>query len=187
MRGNKKAAIEMSIGTIVTIVLSMSMLILGMVLIKNIFSGAQDVTEITNEQLMSEMSGMFGEDERLIINPDSNSIKIEVGENGGFAVGIKNRLTEAAETTFKYTIRAIEIGSNCPTSFTLSDAEAIIITGKSISDTTLTTGQDPIVRKVKMFVPEGTPLCSFTYEIKSTWGNSNTHYATDFMDVTILA
>ena len=39
MRGNKKAAIEMSIGTIVTIVLAMSMLILGMVLVKNIFSG----------------------------------------------------------------------------------------------------------------------------------------------------
>jgi len=41
---SKKGAIELSIGTIVIIVLSMSMLILGMVLVKNIFNN--DVDEI---------------------------------------------------------------------------------------------------------------------------------------------
>jgi len=44
---NKKAAIELSIGTIVIVVLVMSMLILGMVLVRNIFS-PEETIEITD-------------------------------------------------------------------------------------------------------------------------------------------
>ena len=44
----KKAAIELSVGTIVVIVLAMSMLILGLVLIRNIFKGSIDNFDALN-------------------------------------------------------------------------------------------------------------------------------------------
>lgn len=185
MRGNKKAAIEMSIGTIVTIVLSMSMLILGMVLIKNIFSGASDITDMTNDQVKDQIAGMFGEDKKLILYPDSKSITVKVGEEAAFAVGLQHRLASTGDTTFEYDITLAERG-DCPVIISDQALLDLIVTGKSIGPTTMTTGGDPIVRKVKMIVPEGTPLCSFSYQINSEH-SGNTPYATDFMDVTIIA
>ena len=56
----KKAAMEMSVGTIVTIVLLMSVLILGIFLIKNIFSSAKNAIDLTDEQLNAEINELFG-------------------------------------------------------------------------------------------------------------------------------
>ena len=51
---NKKAAMELSIGTIVIIVLAMSMLILGLVLIKTIFSGAKYNIDTMNDKVRND-------------------------------------------------------------------------------------------------------------------------------------
>ena len=56
---NKKGAIELSIGTIVIIVLAMSMLILGLVLIRNIFSGSNDAVGQINTGVISEIQKVF--------------------------------------------------------------------------------------------------------------------------------
>ncbi|MEK6953289.1 MAG: hypothetical protein AABX29_09845, partial [Nanoarchaeota archaeon] len=47
---NKKAALELSIGTIVILVLAMSMLILGLILIRTIFTGAKYNVETMNKK-----------------------------------------------------------------------------------------------------------------------------------------
>ena len=52
---NKKAAMEMSVGTIVTIVLLMSVLVLGLVLITNIFSGATSSVKTIDDKVKSEI------------------------------------------------------------------------------------------------------------------------------------
>ena len=56
----KKGAMELSISTIVIIVLAMSMLIFGMILLKNIFGGAKDVVDMTNEQVKNQIAILFG-------------------------------------------------------------------------------------------------------------------------------
>ncbi len=66
MRG-KVGAIEMSVGTIVIIVLAMSMLILGMILIQNIFSGASDNVLQMNDKVKGEINKLFVEDKRTVI------------------------------------------------------------------------------------------------------------------------
>jgi hypothetical protein len=66
MRG-KEGAIELSIGTIVIIVLAMSMLILGMVLVRNIFSGANNAIDMTQDELEGEISKLFVEDKRTVV------------------------------------------------------------------------------------------------------------------------
>ena len=47
---SKRAAIELSIGTVIIIVLAMSMLILGIVLIRSIFTGATESVNTINEK-----------------------------------------------------------------------------------------------------------------------------------------
>lgn len=57
---NKKAAIELSIGTIIIIVLAISMLVLGMVLVKNIFSDPD--IRVTFEECRNETGEYDGYD-----------------------------------------------------------------------------------------------------------------------------
>jgi len=59
---NKRAAMEMSIGTIVTIVLSMTLLIGGIMLVTNISKSGADIVDITDSQVKNQINQLFGED-----------------------------------------------------------------------------------------------------------------------------
>jgi len=48
---NRRAAMEMSVGTIVTIVLLMTVLILGLVLVRTIFSSAKYNVDVIDEKI----------------------------------------------------------------------------------------------------------------------------------------
>lgn len=58
---NKKGAIELSIGTIIIIVLGVSMLILGMVLVRSIMCKAIGMTDDINGKVKDELNKYFGE------------------------------------------------------------------------------------------------------------------------------
>ena len=66
MRG-KTGALELSIGTIVIIVLAMSMLILGMVLVRNIFSGSSENILQMNDKVKDQINRLFVEDKKPVI------------------------------------------------------------------------------------------------------------------------
>lgn len=89
---NKKGAIELSIGTIVIIVLAMSMLILGLLLVKGIFSGATTSVNILNDKVKAQIVGLFGDESREVtvnLGPDKLA-KIPAGnENFGIAIGAR--------------------------------------------------------------------------------------------------
>ena len=70
---NKKAAIELSIGTVVIIVLAMTMLIMGIVLVTNIFQGATDLADVTSANTREQLIALFSEE-------DSN-VAIQAGSN----------------------------------------------------------------------------------------------------------
>ena len=55
----KKGAMELSIGTIVVIVLAMTMLILGIVLVRSIMCGAVGLTGDINNKVKSEIDRLF--------------------------------------------------------------------------------------------------------------------------------
>jgi len=59
---NKKAAIEMSMGTIIILVLGVSMLILGMVLIRNIMCSGLQITDDLSTGVKNEIKNLFGAD-----------------------------------------------------------------------------------------------------------------------------
>ncbi|GAJ19112.1 unnamed protein product, partial [marine sediment metagenome] len=93
---NRKAAMEMSVGTIVTIVLLMSVLILGIFLIQKIFSSAKGAIDLTDAQLEEQINTLFGDDAEVVIYPKSGLVEAKQGELEAVGIGIKNLLEGVA-------------------------------------------------------------------------------------------
>jgi len=185
MKRGKKGAIELSIGTIVIIVLAMSMLILGLVLVKNIFSGAIDITDMTTEQLKSQVGELFGSDKKLVVYPDSRHIDVKQGDPSGFGIGIKN-LLEGSTTDVKFSYEVVvsdpDLRNKCGVSE--QEAEAWINTGRAEDNLQIASG-DFISTKVLLSIPVGSPLCTLRYRVNVEANNQP--YASEIMDVTIKA
>lgn len=183
MRGNK-GAIEMSIGTIVTIVLAMSMLILGMVLIKNIFSGSTDNVLQMNDQVKDQINKLFVEDKRTVVYLPNQIAKITQNEDWGVAFGVKNLqkgTAEAGRFHYEVTVSDPDVRTKC--GIGERDIESWIVTGRA-DDMTVAPGQS-YFGIVRFLIPEGAPLCTVRFHIDVTKDNSA--YATDFFDVEVEA
>lgn len=179
---NKKGAIEMSVGTIVTIVLMVTMLILGIVLIRNIFSSAKGVVDMTNAQLESEIEKLFSEENAIAMYPSTRYVEIKQDDTDGVGFGIKNLQQGAmGETTFSYQVSASEV-ANCGVSKEV--AESWIVVGKAESDIAIPIG-GKIIRKVIFQIPVGSPLCIARFKVEVQAGESS--YVSDFFDVKIMA
>jgi len=183
---SKKGAIELSIGTIVIIVLAMSMLILGLVLVKNIFKGSTNVVDMTNEQLKNQVASIFGEEQKLVVYPDTEIIDIKIGERGAFGIGIRNKISGAAASSakFSYTVSVSdpEVRKKC--GFGEAEANAFIMSGKSDDNLNLAPGE-LMSRKVILQIPEGTNPCIVGYKIEAKVNGQP--YANRFMSIEIKA
>ncbi len=182
---NKKAAMEMSVGTIVTIVLLVSVLILGIVLIKNIFFSATNVVDLTNEQLTQEVNKLFSSENKVAVYPSTRFIKIKQDEIGGVGVGIKNLLTGASgDKKFSYTVSVSDPDLDKKCKVSKETVENWISTGRSEEDIPIPSG-DSSTQLVKFEIPLGSPLCTIRFRINvDVEGES---YATDLFDVQIKA
>jgi|SRR3989338_2478391 len=87
----KKAAIELSIGTVVIIVLAMSMLILGLVLVRSIFTGAIDSTDTLNDKVKGEITNLFSEEGKKVVVKlgGDKTATIKAGEDFGIGIGAR--------------------------------------------------------------------------------------------------
>jgi len=160
---SKRAALEMSVGTIVTIVLLMTVLILGLVLVRTIFSGATENIEGIDQAVKNEINKLFAEDSsrRVVVYPPTRQISIQKGEaNLGFGFSIRN--IGGTEETFSYVVSAVE--TSC--GMDLSVADSLITLGKSRTDIRLPAGSfmdDPVF--VRFNIPEAAPPCQIRYSI----------------------
>lgn len=154
----------MSMGTIVTIVLSVSLLIAGIFFIRQITKTSTSVLDLTDEALKNEMSKLFAQDttKKVVVFPASREIAIKKGEDGGFGFSIRN--TGNIDSSFSYTIDVVEIGQGCQ--LTEQEAKELIVLGKSGAEIVVTSGdilENPI--RVKFSVPDITPLCNIRYGV----------------------
>ena len=160
---NSKGAMEMSMGTIVTIVLLMSVLVLGIFLVQQIFGSARGAIELTDQELQSQISELFGSDDsRLQLLPTSGEIEIKAGDSDAFGVGIKN-IAENVDASTSFSYEVIYQGNTCG----LGDNQAkswISLRGK-VDDMEIGIGQI-ITKKVIVVVPEGVPKCSLAFEVR---------------------
>jgi hypothetical protein len=182
---SKRGAVELSIGTIVIIVLAMSMLILGIVLVKNIFGSGIDIVKMTDSQLKNQVSKLFGENQRFVMYPDSREIEVKINENGGFGFGIKNLLQGVASQEAKFSYEVVvsddDLRRKCG-KITEQEVERWIATGRSESGLILPPGEIS-TGKVLISIPEGTAPCIFRLRVNVKQNNQG--YATDIMDIII--
>ena len=92
MQKNKKAAMELSIGTMVTIVLLVSVLILGLVLVRNIFTTSTQSVDDINDKVKNEINNLFVDntDKVLVrLGSDKKAAIAQGTEDFGIAIGAK--------------------------------------------------------------------------------------------------
>ena len=178
----KKGAIELSIGTIVIIVLAMSMLILGLVLIKTIFtSSIYNVNQI-NDKVKDEINKLFAGDKKTVIYLPNQRATIKQNEDWGVAFAIKNlEKGSAQESKFSYEVVVSDPDVRKKCGLGERDIESWITTGRS-DLVTLSPG-DIYYGIVRFSIPESAPICivRFHLDVKK----DNRHYATDFFDVEV--
>lgn len=167
---NKKGALELSVGTIVVIVLAMSMLILGLVLVRNIFGGATESVDTLNDQVMSEIVNLFGDESGnlLIKLGSSNVAKVKPGERFNVAIGVQHPNGEAVtardQIQFKITLDD-DSQDNCLRKLGQTAAQ-------NLFDTPLSTWND--IEKfsgsvasalIEIDIPKGTARCTQKVEV----------------------
>ncbi len=81
-RSKKHAAMEMSVGTIVTIVLLMALLVLGLFFIKNIMCSGIILTDQINEKVTNQIKGLFGENDYGVKCMGEGGQEIKLGDGG---------------------------------------------------------------------------------------------------------
>ena len=160
---NKKAAIELSIGTIVIIVLAMSMLILGLVLLRGIFTGATDNVKELNDKVKDEIRGLFQEEnQRVVVRLTEDTAVMKQGEEFGVAFGIRN--TKGDKTrSFRYSVSLDDDDISRKCGLSPQTAENWVRFGSG----TLSIPPGKVeFDRVVFEIPEDAPLCTTRYKIK---------------------
>lgn len=179
----KKGAIELSIGTIVIVVLAMSMLILGLVLVRNIFSGSTENVEKMNEKTKNEINKLFVEDKMTVVYLSNQIAKIKQGEGWGVAFGIKNlERGIASPSKFTYEVKVSDPDVKRKCGIEESVITEWIKTGR-MDSIDLNPGET-YYGVVRFMIPKTSPLCTIRFHLAVQ--KDGNHYATDFFDVDIL-
>jgi hypothetical protein len=179
-RNSKRGALELSVGTIVVIVLAMTMLILGLVLVRSIFSGATENVKVMDEKVRGEINKLFVENKRMVVYLSDSKADIKQGTDWGVAWAVKNY---GSPTTMSFTVMPIEIQQGCP--LTTDAATKWLTLGRTGTDIGFPSG-DSVAGLVRLDIPETAPLCLVRYKIEVKTADAQV-YAQEFFDVNVLA
>lgn len=162
---NKKGALELSVGTIVIIVIAMAMLILGLVFVRTIFSGATDSVDVINDNVRAEIDKLFSDnDKKVVVNLPDGQVDIKKGNSFGIVFAVRN--TAEAESTagkFNFKVLAASIEKGCQLTITQADSYVKLNSEGSFD---LLPGVEPETRIVKIEPTESAPLCEIVYEVQ---------------------
>ncbi len=192
MVNKKRAAMEMSVGTIVTIVLLMSALVLGLILTRSIFSSTTESVDSIDGQVKGEIQNLFGsKGNKLVVLLGKNAADVKQGtENFGIAFGFApndpRAWGDANNQNCRYSIVANVDGDYCNSEgMGWTNPENSIVTGKvNASFSTLENGVGYTTLKIN--IPKDIPPClqRFTIIVKCPGYNSET--STSYFDINVL-
>ena len=175
---NSKGAMEMSVGTIVTIVLLMTVLVLGLFFVQKIFSSGNNAIDSVDTQLTSQINQLFSDGSaRIAVYPTSRSITITRGDSTpkGFAFSVYND-AKGQSSSFSYVVNASDV-SNCKDATTNQNimttqiANSFLLGGQG-QFTLGPGGSLDLARLVKLDVPTTAPPCTVSYTINLNRDNS---------------
>jgi len=164
---NRKAAMEMSVGTIVTIVLLMSVLILGIFLVQKIFGTAKGAIDMTEQQLYEQINKLFSSDEgqRVMVYPQTRSLTIKKKQSDAFGWSVYNDHPD--EESFSSQVSVTEIGTGCI--MTETQAENLISLGKTRNNIRVASASRLTHPKKIIFnIPDTASVCQITYTLDVT-------------------
>ena len=161
----KKGALELSIGTIVILVLAMSMLILGLVLVRTIFKSATGVVGQLDEGVRQEIKDLFINEDELILVKLGAEKKAEVPADGKtYNVAFGARTIDGSTIDireFKYKLSLDNNArDNCVSQLREKTVEEFIIQHLGTRLTFDEFEGDKAFALIEINIPEGTPLCS---------------------------
>ena len=152
----------MSVGTMVTIVLLMVVLVLGIFFIQRIFGTATNAIDTIDSQVQSELQKLFSnENAKISFYPTSHDVVIKKGDiPKGFAFQIRNNDLE--EASFAYTTTATD-ASKCGSTFNEEDANDMLLAGSDEFDVGPGDISEGVL--VRFIVPETAPPCTIAYRL----------------------
>ena len=164
----KRGAMEMSMGTLVTIVLLMTALILGLVMVRTIFFSATDNINQIDQAVKNEITKLFSEDnnKKVVIYPSGRQITIKKGNDIdlGFAFSIRN--IDVTSGSFHYDVKVKSIENKCQSQINEAEAEDWIAAGGS-GDIEIPAGsamENP--EFVRFRISDNAPPCLIRYGIE---------------------
>jgi len=163
---NKKAAMEMSVGTIVTIVLLMSVLVLGIFLVQKVFSSGSNAVDQIDTQVQDQINKLFQEEgQSLVILPNSREITLKQGDTSGFAFSINNKDVESHSYTWSVAaLDSFDFVSKCGSGMTKAKADDFLVVPSGEFEL-MGSSQLALPEHVKFNIPENAPLCTIPYKL----------------------
>jgi hypothetical protein len=167
---NKKAALELSMNTIVIIVIGVTILSLGLVFVNKMFSGITDINKDAMDNARNKVSQITSDDLTKPVTVVPNKMDIGKGENSVAGVVFKNEETQAQ--AFSATVTSQKSYVKC----TFTDS------GKQTSNTYNVASGETASTYVTAEVDKTAPLGLAVCNIKANGGK----YTDDFI-ITVIA
>ena len=187
---SKKAAIELSIGTIVVIVIAMTMLILGLVLVRNIFANATESVGELDDKVREEITKLFTDESTYVIVKlgSGQTAKIKQGTDS-FSLAIGARTKDGSSTNrqrLTYKLSLEKESDNCIKRIGLAATKALFITplDKALQFDKYD-GADSFAR-VQLRIPKGTAICTQKVNLDVEDTQSNNHPGGSFFIIEII-
>ena len=185
----KRAAMELSMSTIVILVLAMMMLIMGIVLVKNIFGTSNEAINDLSKGVKDSIAKMFtNEDQKLVVYPSSRTVDLKKRSQGsGFAFSVRN--LDFTDQKYSYIVEvdpSFEITKKCG-GLRKKEADDWLDIGKGEFEIPKSSiMEQPVL--ITFTIPDNAPACTIPYVVKiSLKGTSSGLYATDRVAVVIKA
>ena len=150
-RMNKKAAVELSVGTIVIIVLAMTMLILGIVLVRSIMCGAIGLTGEVNSKVRGEITKLFDATGGEVVCLGSGDKPITLTP-GGDAQIVYCAIKATAPSKYKITVKPETIKG----SISKERVKSWII-GQTSWEGTVAPGDESPKKVIRLAIPDNAP------------------------------
>jgi len=168
MANTKKAAIELSISTIVIIVLAMAMLIGGLVLIRNIGNTATQTVSTLDDKVQSAIANLFSDEGSDVVVKLGNdhTAKINAGtDNFGLAIGARTpdgTATDRNRLKYKLSLQTdASGGNNCVKIMGLDNTKKLFLSPPIGADSAFEQIQGAnAYARVILSIPAGTSACT---------------------------
>ena len=173
---NKKGAMELSMSTIVILVLAMSMLILGLILVRNIFKGATESVDNINTKVKGEITKLFvDESSNIVVNLGADKVARVKADTENFGITFGARTLDGSAVVpnrMKYKMSLDDASTdNCVKLIGVRETEAFF---KQQIGTNIEFDKwegDIAFAIIQLDIPEATELCSQKVRIDVTDNN----------------